>query len=281
MSWNHPVTNTDAKPKKGRMKPVLAGGCLILLCLLVVVLFALLRDGDAPVPAKDNEPKKKIPDAEPHVKTNRVVLPQPINAQPFTKGMNGKVETDENGQKWFNGAPVPEAKPGERYLHGRKLNKPKIFKYHSENMLAGVLAMRPGMRSSAKVKFPERLDADFAKSMNEQIVIKPEDDAETAAMKQAVIEAKDLIAKRIKQGETFHDVYFELSDACAKVANIRSELLRVRREMIKDGASDQELAQHIEESNRLLKEYGAKSIALPIAVRMRLAQEDNVDLGKE
>lgn len=272
--WNRHIEAKKQENKTHGKAVTIALVSVVFLITTVLVLFVI--NGPSESETQDRPTQKRIREVRPNIATNAVrvkTAPAVATTEPFTKGMRGKVERDENGKRWFNGAPVPDVKPGQRFRNGVSLNKPKIFKYHSENMLAAMLKMKGGFRSSAKIKHPEKMDKDFEKSLNEPIMIAPDDDSETIAIKNAVIEAKELIAKRIKNGETFHDIYFELSDNATKVATIRSELMRIKREMTKKGATDKEIADHVAAANRLLNEYNAKNISLPSSIRQRIELE--------
>ena len=276
VKWNRPTTE-GLHNKRGEKASQKARAWIILAIIAVVVgvivVFAFLHSQDhSGQPAESEGVTLPLPDKKPNIVPREVVTNDiPKSAPlPFTKGMNGKVERDENGKRWFNGAPVPSVKPGDRFVKGKKVNRSKIFKFRSESMIAAKLLAQSGLGSSAVIRDFQRLEDDYKESLKHPIVINPEDDEKTKEAKQMMIEAKEIINARMAAGETFRDIYRELSETVRKVSSLRNELQRMKRELVKNGASDQEIADYVEASNRLLREQGAKEVVLPSAIRNRL-----------
>lgn len=207
------------------------------------------------------------------VKTTNEIPVIVTTPQPFTKGMNGKVEVDEVGTKWFNGSVVPQVRLGTRYRNGVPINRKQIFAFRSERILNNMLTRTSGFNSSAKWKHPERLEADFKESLKAPIVIKPDDDEDTKSKKELMIEAKKEIQDRMRSGESFFDILKSTSDELRTIARNRAELRKIQRQMTKEGASPEKIAEHIEVSNTLLKEWGARPIKVPSMIKNKIEKE--------
>ena len=201
--------------------------------------------------------------------------PAPQRDTSFCFGRNGKVQKDENGKKWFNGVPVPEEQPGDAFLHGKKISKPKIFKYRSERLIADLLQHPVGMPLPAAPNYAVDWDQDFANSLLDTIEINPNDSDEVKNIKRDVIETKKDLVQRIKNGEKFSDVIDETQREANKIASKRNEMLRIYNEIKRDGATPQELKDHLDAANKLLEREGA--LPLPISRKLLIQLDEKIN----
>lgn len=248
--------------------------CLALLSICVVIVIALsARRRD--VQRNDDTRIKKpdwIPAVQPAVK--KVVLSVVTNVtEEFCYGKNGKVQKDNDGNKWFNGARVFDEGPGDAFLDGKKIKDPPPFLFRSERMIADLIRHPVGLPMPAAPNYAVNWDDDFVKSLMHHIVIEPTDSEEIKQLKRDVIAAKKEIVKIIRQGGTFSDVIQESQKEANRLAGIRTEMQRIYVEMKKDGASPQELKDHLDAANILLSRKGA--IPLPISGKLLLELEDD------
>lgn len=191
----------------------------------------------------------------------------------FCFGKNRKVQIDKDGNKWFNGARVFDEGPGDAFLDGKKINEPPPFLFKSERMIADLIRHPIGMPMPAAPNYAVDWDSDFVQSLMHTIEIKPSDSEEVKQLKRDVIEAKKDIVKIIKSGGTFSDVIMQSQKEANRVAGIRNEMVRIYSEMKKEGASPQELKDHIDAANILLKKEGA--IPLPLSHFLEMELEEN------
>lgn len=210
------------------------------------------------IPIRQEEP-------EPLVETNKV--------SDFCYGKNGKVQVDEEGTKWFNGAPIYDEQPGDAFLNGEKISKPKIFMYRSERLIADLLRHPPGMPIPAAPNYAIDWDQDFADSLLHHIEILPTDSQEVRQLKRDVIDTKKEIVAMIKDGGSFSEVIAATQKEANKLAGTRNEMLRIYNEMKRDGASAKELKDHLDAANILLERKG--SIPLPISRKLLIQLEDD------
>ena len=192
----------------------------------------------------------------------------------FCYGKNGKVQIDDDGNKWFNGARVYDEGPGDCFLNGEKLNKPPIFRHRSERLIADLLQHPVGMPMPAAPNFAVDWDKDFVESLLDPIEIKSSDTDEVRQLKKDVIETKKEIVERIKAGENFSEIIASTQKEANRIAGIRTEMQRIYAEMKRSGASPQELKDHLDAANILLSRHG--SIPLPISRKLLIELgEDN------
>jgi hypothetical protein len=265
MAWNQP-SETKKQPKRNKFSISLLLKLIFLLLLIVVVLFLFFTycssentglidvekecEVDDKVEAiKTSASKKRASSSERKLQkySQRNDLYSPTNKINLTKRV------------------VPPKVLGNLFYKsvsgGRLLFKEPIFKYHSENILAGILTARPGERL-LPVNFDAEFDKDFVRSMKEDIILGDDVTSDDGRVKEAVKKFKDMIHDASLRGERPSEIIMSMRDEMNRVADYR-ELLSEDFDKVKNEGSAQEIEDYLKEANELLKEFGADPLDLP------------------
>ena len=234
--------------------------------------------GDRPAPRGEDAAGtvRRIREVTPVAVSNRQVTAE-AKTNDFCFGKNGKIQVDADGKKWLHGARVYDVQPGDRFdKDGHKLNKPPLFRYKSENLLGGLLSHPVGMPVPAAPNKAAKFDEDFMQSLLDHIEIKETDSPEDRQLKQDVIDAKKEIVQRIKGGETFTSIIEDTQREYNRLANMRDEMRKIYNELKANGASEQELKDHVEAANRLLEKNGVMKLPFGASLKERLLKNNQI-----
>ena len=252
----------SSRGASGRIRGIVAG--LIVILGAVCAWWFLMRE--TPKPVEPEAPAKKIvkapttlptPVAKPQTEAPVVEAPKPperrkrFYEQPTT---NGLTEAQIRIWKVKNRPP-----PGITNNTSRTEAPPKyaIFKHRSENTIAAYLSLTPGQTLVGSPHYDKKFVKDFLDSLDEPIVIKPEDDEETVALKQGMIATKADLKALYDKGEDIGKVLEETHEELRQLSQYKMQIESILKESIRSGeltASELELA--IEAANKMLDEKG-------------------------
>lgn len=188
--------------------------------------------------------------------------------------------TDEDGRKWFNGLLLPERSPGQgQFPDGRPIGVRVFFKTYVENVLAEGILLNGGFCASAAAAPPDfgpKFEKEFRETLKTPIVIEETDDEKAREVKEAMIELKQELVERMDKGEKLKDILTEAFELNEKIGRARISYQQIYDEAVERGASAQELADIIDAANKILDDYGATRMNLPITVRKQLDREKGI-----
>lgn len=278
MAWNKPNTENQQSIKKNAAKApsvkrgVIAGTAVVValgaLCLL------MFSGGETRQDAASMRERGRIKEVAPAVARTNVVeeeekeTPYWLVDESQTNGF-----TREMLHKWRDRhAPEPR-----HYKRVQKRSKWHIFEYKSENMIASLLRAKPGQGFIGTIRLNGYTE-DFLKSCQAPIIISPDDDEYTKALKREVRETKIAIKERIDAGERLEDIIENTRDEYRKLAQFKKSLMKEVRELLKTDARTSEDIDTFEASaNKMLAEKGIAPIKFSAITRERLlnAKGDN------
>ena len=143
-----------------------------------------------------------------------------------------------------------------------KVVDPPVFTNQFEGFVADVLTAVPGERF-LDAELDDEFDNAFWESLKHEIVIDADDSEKVAAMKQAVIEAKEEVRKRAASGERPRDIVLAARDELNKIADYRDQLQDAFNKLLLTSRDPKEVVRFEQEANALLDEYGACHIDGP------------------
>lgn len=143
-----------------------------------------------------------------------------------------------------------------------KVVDPPVFTNQFEGFVADVLTAVPGERF-LDAELDDEFDNAFWESLKHEIVIDADDSEKVAAMKQAVIEAKEEVRKRAAGGERPRDIVLAARDELNKIADYRDKIQEAFNEYLLKETNPAEILKFEREANALLDEYGACHIDGP------------------
>ena len=143
------------------------------------------------------------------------------------------------------------------------LNRPKakyeIFKYRSENMIAGLLCAKPGQGFIGTPNYKD-IDKDFLDSCKHPIIITDDDDAYSVALKQDMIEAKVAIKKQLDSGLRLSDLIQSAREEMRKLSSYRHIASTAIRDMEKSGEPAENVVDFVNEVNKILESKGIEPL---------------------
>ena len=174
---------------------------------------------------------------------------------------NPHLVLDGNGTKWFRGAEVPIEKAGSARRRGKPWGHREYFKSIHDNILAKtfVHGLVTGPATVAQVpddKFYQGLQASLSKEA--ELVGEQTDDAREIAKQ--LSDVKKLIAEKIASGETMKSIMAEAAKERDKIAAARKNYQDTYNEMMRKGASPEDLDDLVNAANSILKD----NFAVPI-----------------
>lgn len=260
--------NANKGDGRGFRITIVALGCVLVIAVSVWGFHLLFSQKEGPnvkFPAEHIQPsnqrqnlvhKKASPSLE--VRTDSTLLSRSVTNSPLVKK---KVQSNSELLKRDTNARVIPHRPDP------KANR---FSYASENLIATMLETVPGMPIMGEIPF-EKFEKDFKDALNNRITIFSEDSDYDRALKQGVIDAKNEIYERIKNGESFAAVMRDQRRQLRELATYRMEMQAQLNDLRKkENFAPEEYKKIVDSVNSLLIEKGAAPIKLPRSVVRQL-----------
>lgn len=265
MSWNQSSNSLATQPKTPQksfaaIKGVVAG---ILVIVGAVTVFLMLQTNEPTPLVQDGDIKSAvIPDKHPKTHSSSWKPKKQPQA-------TAKVQPPELKARDVIEPGVVEC---DAHLYPRRL-----FKSNCENFIAGLLRATPGDTLIGGVEMDKHFDEDFKSSLNNKIVIDPDDSEEDIAVKEVVKKTKDLLKVCMERGESPREIVQQSYEDMVKISQYRTELENNLRVLTQGGGTLEEVKRYIDESNEILAEYNAKPLKLhPRTERKLMMQEQQI-----
>ena len=143
-----------------------------------------------------------------------------------------------------------------------KYRETPVFTNQFESFVGSVLTAIPGERF-LEIDLEDEFDEAFKASLANKIEILADDFAEVAALKRAVIEAKEEIRRQLADGVRPRDIVTAARDELNKIADYRDNLQSEFDEYLTTETDPGEVLRFVKEANELLAEYGALPLEAP------------------
>ena len=201
------------------------------------------------------------------------------------KDANGfpQIVVADDGTKWYRGAIVPVEKAGAARRNGKPWGHREYFVASADNILTKMFVngLVTGPSSAPSVdndKYYEYLE----RSLKTEAVIAGEESDDAKDIANQLREVKELLREKIAAGETMKEIMKEAKSDQEKVAAARKNYSDMYREMLKNGASPQDLDELVNAANSILKDHFAAPIRhVPaVAAKLRRMKENGKGEGK-
>ena len=241
--------------RKGFRFPVYIGAAGVALAAVVALLVCstgkdAASDGDKPATSRT------IKAVEPQLSTNKAEKPVPLYATKFWELDESKTNGFTEGmiRKWkLARRPLPKVMPKANYRKSRY----EIFKYRSENAIAGLLTHEPGKGMIGTPVFGEKFEADFLKSCEEPILPEEGDDEYNLELKRQMKETKIELRQRMANGENLSQILLDTHKELQRLGQVKQSIEREMREMIRENAqTEEDVDAYFEAANKLLEQKG-------------------------
>ena len=148
----------------------------------------------------------------------------------------------------------------------------KLFKTFSENYIVGLMRAEPGM-PVVGMRLPKNFDEEIKAHIAEPINILPDDTEEDIELKRRMQEIKKTMAGLIADGRTPSEVIMEERKEMNRLARMRTNAMKDLADFRRKGATREEIANYVEAANKLMDEYGAKHIKMPLEKIQKITVE--------
>ena len=257
MAWNRPVKGTNggragcANAAKRRLRLVAFSAVIVLGLALLALLLTRLPRNDVRAEDEKGWLASSLKDADQGKSVHRSFVAK-------TKSIKtSKVQKPEIGDADVFFAP----KTLGRIVIWKVVNPP-VFTNQFESFVADVLTAEPGERF-LESELDETFDEAFRESLKHTIVVNADDSDEVAAMKRAVIKAKEEVRRRVADGERPRDIVLAARDELNKIADYRDQIQAAFNKYLLTENDPKEILRYEREANALLDEYGACHIDGP------------------
>jgi hypothetical protein len=156
----------------------------------------------------------------------------------------------------------------------------RVFRHSSDQKIAGLLLMEPGemMIGDASSLFGKNFAKSFLRSLKTQIEILPEDDEFTIDLKNAVLETRQELKRRLDAGEDIGalllDEQKKLQELGLFKAELKSEIEKIARS---EDLNEEEMNDFVNAANKMLESRGGTPLSMPrfAARRFQIIKERN------
>lgn len=271
MGWNGSGGgSTPVKPKVTAKKPspirgVVAG--FVVVAAVCVVYFAFFSGSEKPQVEKADKERGRIKEVKPAKapKAEPVEVKEETPKDPRINYRPEDVYRDDRGILRFKGSDCRAFDPTRPHLPPTGADKfyVTVFSNRCDRAIAGLLSQEPGMPVFLRGDYfdPSFKEA-FMASITEPISINDDDSEYHKQLKQAVIETRKEIARRIGDGEELGQILTNAKKELERLATYRRDLDGEIAKMVKDsdGMSTEDVKTLVEAANKMLEENGAMPI---------------------
>ena len=279
MAWNGsgnsgrsvPKTTSNRKQKLNLVRLTLLAG-LLGLC----IAFILVAIRNKPEPVKAHHSPKVVskqtlqPKSNKHKSEYIIEAPQaPVEAIPLPPQ---KVGETRDGYILLGSGKLHKVNGVITNDLQHTKSKYSIFKHRSENEIARLLFLKPGDNLIGTPNYSALKD-DFLNSLNEKILINPDDTEEIRLIKQNVIEAKANLKAAHDRGEDIAQIMLDARKECQELARYKRLLTQNIFEALADDP-DSDVDSYIEAANKMLEEKGIAPLHLGPISRVKFQMEE-------
>lgn len=279
MAWNQPIQTRSCKPSK-RLKVGVRGmigllfiGIIAAAVTITVVIFSNNKvETNGPIETSIVKKPKSI--ASHPVFTNNV---KPTSSAKMVevkrKHKAGEIWYAEDGTKMATVLKNGEAIDVPVFIpRNRRLPKTHIFSHPSDNQIANLLRLEPGVGTFGDRDYKGFKDA-FLKSCEEPIIISEGDDEWTKQLKRDVIDTKIELRARMADGEDVEEIMRETRNEYKKLANIKSFIeSEVRNSLLNDDVTSDDMEDLVAAANKFLEDKGIPPLKINPFVQRRILE---------
>lgn len=161
----------------------------------------------------------------------------------------------------------------ERHKAHRARQEAIPWKTDADRQLAILLFAKDG-NTGLLTPFNSRFKDQFLKSIETPIIPSKDDTPELQEQKRQMNEVKIWLKERMDDGEDIVDILNSEYKNAQKIRTLRNNLQEELRNVEKTAQSVQEVQDFIDAANKMLDEYGASHVGLPLTLtRLRLERE--------
>ena len=267
MAWNRPSEEKAKAKGEGEQRSVhlkgLIAGAIVVLGAAVAAWWLWPSGesaGETPPPQNGGLIKETTP------ATNAA---RRVGAAAATNG-HEQVAAKENSESekpkygWIDGkyiSPDPAyAEKKRRFDERQKRENP--YKHSCDLMIGQLVNCKPGT-FVFPINYDARFELQFKKSLEDPLVINPDDSEEFKRKKQNVIEAKAWMKEQMDNGASVIDLMNDARKELTKVFNMRQGYQQEILKLQEEGADRVKIKDYVDAANIILSQYDAEHIPMP------------------
>lgn len=266
MSWNGsnsagasvPAPKKPAKKSPGLAHGLIAGGAIV----LVGIVALYFVNGEKDVAEAEHEKSVKIAEVKADIPTPKTNVSVRVEDPDVLDGhRKGEFWYDSNGKRMITMVYKGKLQHVEVYAkENSSIPKTRIFEHRSENAIASLLYAVPGAPVYGNVSYAG-MNADFIESCKTPIIVGAEDSDFVKQLKRDVIQAKIELKKRVDAGENLDKILSDTRQELQKLAQVRSEIEKMARDMIREDAKTTEDVELVKEAvNKMFEDKGVSPV---------------------
>ena len=255
--WNRPNTANQPVVKQGGTKsPSLMKGIIVgavAVVVGIVCIFAFSGKSERPA-GKIDEGRGRIKEVKPaKARTNKVekaedTTPKPLPPQRVGETRDGKILLPNGKLHVVKGVITNTCGQAKRPY--------QIFNHMSENVIAGLLSIKPGEGLVGTPRYNGRLTKDFIESLKTPIIPTQDDSDYARELKRAVNEAKIELKAAYDRGEDIEEILLNERKELQKLAAYKQELKAMTLQGLKEAETAEEMDDYIAAANKMLEAKG-------------------------
>ena len=287
MGWNGSGGgSTPVKPKVTAKKPSPVRGLVagaVLVAAVIGCYFAFFSGSEKPQKVVEQKKPTAIKEVKPAAAPK--AKPAPKKDVIVYEGKEYPLYNSIGGKAYVTGYGVRYATPVVITSKVEKTDYPwceRPFKRYTDRTIASLLYTEPGTFFVGGVTYDERFTKQFLKSLNEPIVIEPDDDEDVKELKQAVIETRKELKARHDNGEDVAEIIQKTHDDLRELGAYKHELEKQLSELSRrKDMTEQDLDDYVTAANMMLEQRGCSKLTMPEFVRrgVRLREQHYKKLG--
>ena len=261
---NQAKTMGGGSAPRGRALPWVM--CAFVLILAGGVLWWLGRDSpqptqnEVPIPKKSSSLAKEVKPAKAPKPVEQVPVAEPV-VPPLKRELTTKEKLERLEISLTNAYKAAEARKIRFIPSKRRQNR--IFTEIADLQVERLLSIEPGRIFLGTVNY-DRFEENFKKALETPITVEPDDSEKVRAMKEAVIETRKDLKRRMDAGEDIGKVMRETEDELHRLASYRFNLETELRKARGDGSfSGEDLKDYVEAANSILRQNGLPELKFP------------------
>ncbi|MBQ3289135.1 MAG: hypothetical protein IJH50_06965 [Kiritimatiellae bacterium] len=274
MAWNQPNNSKNLIQRRQSSKRHYGGIAFFAIAatlLMAFVFFAAKRESGKNGEMAEAEKPKRIAEVAPTVVAQKVeVRDEEVKVDPDAR-------PTKPGQKLNGYVMLPNGElhkiRGEIYSNANR-EKPKyaVFKYPAENIIAGILAVKPGSMVVGNARdYRGKFIESFNKSLFEPIIVNEDDSEYVKEIKNSVVAAKKELKAAMDRGEDIEKIIKESRDELQRLASYKKDIRRdVLQYLNKEAASVEDAEDMFSAANKMLEAKGITPLADGPLVRIKL-----------
>ena len=255
--WNRPnAANQPAVKKGGTKSPSLMKGVIVgavAVVVGVVCIFAFSGKSEKPA-GKIDEGRGRIKEVKPaKAPTNKVekaedTTPKPLPPQRVGETRDGKILLPNGRLHVVKGVITNNS--------GLAKMPYQIFDHMSDNVIAGLLSIKPGQMLVGTPRYNGRFTKDFIESLKTPIIPTQADSEYERELKRAVNEAKIELKAAYDRGEDIEEILLNERKELQKLAAYKQELKAMTIQGLKEAETAEEMDDYIAAANKMLEAKG-------------------------